>query len=275
MKRMTNCKKKMFALASAAMMMVGGLTGCGSNKDDWEYLKDKGTLVIGYTVFAPMNYQDEQGKLIGFDTELAEAVCAKLGLEPEFVEIDWENKLQELNSRKIDCAWNGLTMLEELEPYMDFSVPYSENYQTCVIRKSDAERFPDLQSMEDARIGVESGSAGEQVVKEQENLSKADCVGLTAQRNTLLELKAGTLDVAVLDGIMALSMVQEGTDFSDLMVVPGIRLSEELYAVGFRENSPETVEKVNQALKELVEDGTVARLADKYPTVLVCLEGVE
>ncbi|MBU3806377.1 MAG: transporter substrate-binding domain-containing protein, partial [Candidatus Fournierella pullistercoris] len=71
------------------------------------------------------------------------------------------------------------------------------------------------------------------------------------------------------------SMVQEGTDFSDLMVVPGIRLSEELYAVGFRENSPETVEKVNQALKELVEDGTVARLADKYPTVLVCLEGVE
>ncbi len=256
-------------LAMAGMMF----TGCGAAEaEDWEYIQQKGTLVIGYTIFDPMNYTDENGKLIGFDTELAEAVCEKLGVTPEFVEIDWANKVMELNSKKIDCAWNGMTILEELKENVDFSMPYSENYQTCVIRKADAEKYTTTAEMAGARIGVEAGSAGEAAVQDNADLSKGTVTSLTAQRNTLLELKAGTLDVAVIDGVMALASVGEGTDFDDLMVVPGIQLSKEEYGIGFRKNSPETVAKVNQALQELANEGKVAELAEKYPSVLVTLE---
>lgn len=260
-----------------AVLLVAIVTGllfssCGQKASDWEYIQQKGTLVIGYTVFEPMNYTDENGNLIGFDTELAKAVCEKLGVTPEFVEIDWENKVMELNSKRIDCAWNGMTILEELKSNIDFSVPYSENYQACVIRKEDADKYKTTADMTKARIGVEAGSAGETTVQQDENLSQAEVTSLTAQRNTLLELKAGTLDVAVLDGVMALASVGDGTDFSDLMIVPGIKLSKEEYGIGFRKDSPETVAKVNEALQELANDGTLQKLQEKYPSVMVTLK---
>lgn len=264
---------KWWQKAAVGLLSVGMLAGCGKQASDWDYIQQKGTLVIGYTIFEPMNYVDETGTLTGFDTELAQAVCAKLGVEPEFVEIDWENKLLELNSKKIDCAWNGMTILEELKDSIDFSVPYSENYQACVIRKADADLYKTVEDMENARIGVEAGSAGEATVKADAVLSKANCTSLTAQRNTLLELKAGTLDVAIIDGVMANSSVGEGTDYQDLMVVPGIELSKEEYGIGFRKNSPVTVEKVNQALQELANEGVIAQLAEKYPSVMVTLKG--
>lgn len=264
--------KQWIAAILSTVLMIVLLTGCGAKTTDWEYIEQKGTLVIGYTVFDPMNYQDENGKLVGFDTELAQAVCEKLGVTPEFVEIDWENKVMELNSKRIDCAWNGMTILEELKNNIDFSMPYSENYQACVIRKEDAEKYKTTADMVKARIGVEAGSAGETTVKEDENLSQGNITSLTAQRNTLLELKAGTLDVAVIDGVMALASVGEGSDFSDLMVVPGIELSKEEYGIGFRKNSPETVAKVNQALQELANEGKLQELQQKYPSVMVTLK---
>lgn len=264
--------KKWIAAALGAVMLTATLSGCGQDASDWDYIQKKGTLVIGYTVFEPMNYMDENGNLIGFDTELAEAVCDKLGVKPEFVEIDWDNKIMELNSKKIDCAWNGMTILDELKDSIDFSMPYSENYQACVIRKTDADKYKSTADMVSARIGVESGSAGETTVKQDENLSKANITSLTAQRNTLLELKAGTLDVAVIDGVMAKAMVGDNTDFSDLMVVPDLQLSKEEYGIGFRKNSPETVEKVNEALQELANEGKIQELAEKYPSVMVTLQ---
>ena len=80
---------------------------------DLAYILDKGTLVIGITQYAPMNYYDESGELIGFDTEFAEALCAELGVTPEFIVIDWDTKELELKSKKIDCIWNGLTIKED------------------------------------------------------------------------------------------------------------------------------------------------------------------
>ena len=80
---------------------------------DLAYIKDKGELTIGITLFAPMNYEDENQELIGFETEFAEAVCAKLGVDANFVEINWNSKEIELNSKNIDCIWNGMTITEE------------------------------------------------------------------------------------------------------------------------------------------------------------------
>ncbi len=99
---------------------------------DLAYIKDKGEMIIGITLFAPMNYEDDNQELIGFETEFAEAVCAKLGVEANFVEINWNSKEIELNSKNIDCIWNGMTITDERLENMSISVPYMENKQVMV-----------------------------------------------------------------------------------------------------------------------------------------------
>ena len=266
--------KKIVSFLAAAALAAGMLTGCGqTGESDWKYVQDKGTLKIGITLFDPMNYYDPQDpqKLIGFDTELAEAVCAKLGVTPEFVEIDWDQKTVELQSKSIDCIWNGMTILDDLKESLDFSVPYSGNMQVCVINKANASVYTTLESMATARFVAEAESAGDKSVEGSEALKGAQLTAVQAQRDTLLELKSGTADVAVIDAVMAYASVGEGTSYSDLMVVEGIELSKEEYGIGFRKGSDITA-KVNDALQQLANDGTVAALAEKYPSVLPLLE---
>ncbi len=198
-------------------------------------------------------------------------MCEKLGVTPEFVEIDWDQKVFELQSKNIDCIWNGMTIKDDLKENMDFSIPYSGNMQVCVINSANADVYTDLASMANAKIVVEAGSAGESSVEAEEALQNAQLTTLQAQRDTLLELKSGTADVAVIDAVMAYASVGEGTDYDDLMVVEGIELSKEEYGIGLRKGSDMT-EKINEALQELADDGTVAALAEKYPSVLVTLE---
>lgn len=264
--------KKLMSLVLAAAMGAVLFAGCGaSGQDDWQYVQDKGTLKIGITLYQPMNYKDESGNLTGFDTELAEAVCEKLGLTPEFVEIDWDQKVVELKSRSIDCIWNGMTITDELKEQITFSNPYSGNAQVCVINTANADTYQTLEDMAGAKVGAEAGSAGEAAVEADENLSQGGLVAMTAQRDTLLELKSGTIDVAVIDQVMAEASVGEGTSYDDLMIVDGIALSEEEYGIGLRKDS-QLADKVNEALQQLANEGVVAELAEKYPSVLVKLQ---
>ena len=266
--------KKVFAFAAAAAMAAGLLAGCGqTGESDLQYVQEKGTLKIGITLFDPMNYYDPEDpdKLIGFDTELAEAVCKKLGVTPEFVQIDWEQKVFELESKNIDCIWNGMTILDELKENIDFSTAYSGNMQVCVINTANKDVYTDLASMANAKFVAEAGSAGQSSVEGSEALQGAQLTTVQAQRDTLLELKSGTADVAVIDAVMAYASVGEGTDYADLMVVEGIELSKEEYGIGLRKGSDLT-EAINTALQELTDDGTVAALGEKYPSVLVTLQ---
>ena len=105
-------------------------------ESDLEYVKGKGKMTIGYTVYAPMNYTNDAGEFVGFDTEFAKAVCEKLGIEPEFVEINWDTKEVELEAKKIDCIWNGMTITDERLANMSISVPYMNNKQVMVARKA-------------------------------------------------------------------------------------------------------------------------------------------
>lgn len=268
MKRM----KRWLALSlSLVMVLLFAACGGGSADDDWAYIQENGTLKIGFTYFEPMNYLDENGDFVGFETEFATAVCEKLGLEPEFVEINWDSKTMELESKSIDCIWNGMTIKDDLKENMDFSMPYSGNMQVCVINSANADVYTDLASMANAKIVVEAGSAGQSSVEAEEALQNAEVTTLQAQRDTLLELKSGTADVAVIDAVMAYASVGEGTSYADLMVVDGIELSKEEYGIGLRKGSDMT-EKINEALQQLTDDGTVAALAEKYPSVLVTLE---
>lgn len=262
--------KKLWSVLAAMAMLLAVLTGCGKTGSDWESVQKASVLKIGITLYEPMNYKDENGKLIGFDTELAEAVCAKLGVTPEFVEIAWEQKVVELKGGNIDCVWNGMTVTDDLAQNMDFSNSYSGNMQVCVINKANESTYTSLADMAGAKIVAEAGSAGAKAVEANEELAGASLTTLSAQRDTLLELKSGTADVAVIDGVMANASVGEGTDFADLMIVPSIELTKEEYAVGLRKGSDLT-EKINTAFTELMQDGTVAEISEKYPSVLVTL----
>ncbi|MDP4133234.1 MAG: transporter substrate-binding domain-containing protein [Bacillota bacterium] len=272
--------KKLLALL-LSLTMVLAFAGCakkGASTDesakkegstaeakssDYDYIKSKGELVIGYTVYEPMNYKDKDGKLIGFDTEFAEAVCAKLGIKPKFVEINWDTKEVELNAKSIDCIWNGFTINADREKNLDFTKPYIENKQVVVIKKDNADKFKTAESLSSANLVAEKASAGETAIKDDQNLSKAKYVPVGKQTDALLEVKSGTADAAVLDYTLAFSMVGEGTDYADLMIVKGLDLSVEEYGIGFRTGS-DLVGKVNTTIDELKKDGTLKTIAAKY-----------
>ena len=233
-------------------------------ESDWAYIADKGTFVAGITLFEPMNYYDENGELTGFETEFTKAVCEKLGVEAKFQEIEWEQKELELNSKNIDAIWNGLTVTEERKENMAFSTPYIRNKQVVVIKAENADKYKDIESMAGASCAAESGSAGQSAIEANDVLSQNEFVGASAQKDVLLEVKSGTIEIGVIDYVMAKASVGDGTDYSDLMIVDSVELQPEEYAVGLRKDDSETLAKVNAAIDELVADGTLKALAEKY-----------
>lgn len=239
-----------------------GNSGTPAAESDLAYVKDNGTLKIGYTLFEPMNYLDENGELTGFETEFATAVCEKLGVEPEFVEINWDTKLLELESKNIDCIWNGMTITPELTEAISISDPYIKNYQVVVIRAADADKYTSTESLVGANLDAEGGSAGEKAVQSDEFLSQANYTSVLKQTDALLEVKSGAADAAVMDFVLADTLAGTG-DYSDLMVIPGLELSVEEYGIGFRQGSDITAE-VNKAMQELIDDGVLGELAVKY-----------
>ncbi len=229
--------------------------------DDWSYIQEKGELVIGITDWEPMNYYDEDGTLIGFDTEYAAAVCEKLGVTPNFVVINWDTKEVELAAKTIDCIWNGLTVTEERRENMEFTTSYIVNEQVVVIRADDADKYTDIASLSGAAIVAEIESAGESAVAA--DLTEASYTPVSTQADALLNVKARTAEAAVIDATMAEAMIGEGTDYADLIVVTTIDLMDEEYAIGFRLGST-AVAEVNSITAELLADGTLAAIAEKY-----------
>ncbi len=254
--------KKIAALLMTAVMALS-ISGCSSKKD-WEYIEEKGTLTVGITLFEPMNYYDENGELTGFETEFTKAVCEKLGVEPDFQEIDWNKKIVELKSKTIDVIWNGMTVKDEFKSEINFSTPYVRNKQVVVIKADNAEKYADLASMANASIAAETGSAGQTAIESNETLSSNKFVGCGAQKDVLLEVKSNTVDIGVIDYVMAKAMVGEGTDYADLMIVESVELAPEEYAIGIRLEDTELLAKINTAIDELVADGTLLALAEKY-----------
>ncbi len=250
-------RKLLSLLLVLAMLVLPSLAM--AEESDLHHVMGNGKLVIGYTVYAPMNYTDEAGNFTGFDTELAIAVCEILGLTPEFVEIVWATKETELAAKTIDCIWNGLTITEDRKANMEITVPYVENAQV-VVMKADA-AYENTESLIGKTVVAEAGSAGESTIKEDSNLAQAEYFAKDVQTSCLIEVKAGTADAAVLDLTLAKAMIGEGTDYADLVIVD--RLAVEDYGVAFRKGSDIAAE-VNKAFATLTENGFLAALADKY-----------
>ena len=247
----------------ASSAASGSAAASETAASDLDYIKEKGKLVIGYTVYEPMNYTDADGNFTGFDTELATAVCEKLGVEPEFVEINWDTKVVELDAKSIDCIWNGMTLTDDIMANTACTKAYAKNAQV-VVMKADAD-YSSTADLVGKTIVAEAGSAGESAISEDESLSQADYVSKSVQTDCLMEVAAGTADAAVLDLTLATAMIGEGTDYANLAIKD--ELNAEEYGVAFRKGS-DAADAVNAAFDELKADGTMQALADKYSLTL-------
>ena len=274
--------KKLISMALAAGMAVS-LAACGgaasssapaadsaaastteaAADSDLAYIQGKGKMTIGYTVYEPMNYTDADGNFTGFDTELATAVCEKLGVEPDFVEINWDTKIVELDAKSIDCIWNGMTLTDEIQANAACTKAYAKNAQV-VVMKSDAD-YSSTADLVGKTVVAEAGSAGEAAIEGDENLAQADYVSKSVQTDCLMEVAAGTADAAVLDLTLANAMIGEGTDYASLKIVD--ELNAEEYGVAFRKGS-DAAAAVDAVFDELKADGTMQALADKYDLAL-------
>ncbi len=248
--------KKLLAVLCAMMLMVS-LTNVYAEESDLAYVKEKGVLVVGVTDFAPMDYKDEAGEWIGFDADMAKAFAESLGVQVEFIEIDWDNKILELNGKTIDCVWNGMTLTNEVKSSMECSAAYANNAQVVVVPADKAEQYQTVESVAQLVFAVEAGSAGE---------AEIDALGyqknaVQSQAAALMEVTGMTSDAAVIDALMAAAMVGEGTGYASLTYT--CSLNSEEYGVGFRKGS-DLAQALNDFLKAAYADGTMMKTAETY-----------
>ena len=265
--------KKLVALVLAILMAAGMLGIAAAEESDWEYIQNKGVVVVGMTLFAPMNYY-EGDQFIGFDTELTTAVFNKLGVEVKFEEINWDSKEIELNSKNIDCIWNGMCITEERKENMSMTNAYLYNTQ-AIVAKADKIDALLAGGMKDVYVVAEQGSTGEGKltgdiaddetveVSAKEFFAEANYTAVDSMAKALMEVKAGTADIALVDSVCALAMVGEGTDYADMVVNLDNNFGLQEYGIAFRKGSDVT-EKVNEAIIELTKDGTIAEIAGRY-----------
>jgi len=187
--------KKLLAMVMCVCLAVM-FTACGKSKDqsDSEYVKEKGKLVIGITDYAPMDYEKTKGsgEWIGFDADMAKAFAKELGVEAEFVVIEWDNKIMELKGKSIDCVWNGMTITDEVKNGMEVSNAYCKNTQVVVVKKDAADKYKTVESVKDLKFAAEAGSAGEKALK----ALGYSVTAVGAQSDALMEVNAGTSNAA-------------------------------------------------------------------------------
>ena len=264
--------KKTLSVILAVIMALGCvlvLASCGGNKAeettaaDETTMADAKTVVVGYTIYEPMNYKDENGNLVGFDTELAEKVFANLGYTVIFQEIEWSSKYTDLDSNTIDCVWNGFTANTADDDgilradKVDFSYNYMENRQVIVVKADST--IATAEDLNGKFAVAESGSAGEAYAKGFEGVSFK---GFIKQTECLTEILSGTADFAVVDAQLAKAYVGNG-DYADLKIVEDLSSDVEYYAIGFKKGS-ELTANVNAQLEALAADGTIKALGEKY-----------
>lgn len=273
-------KKKIFAIMLTLMMTLS-LAACGGNDSasdsgsdskseasddsDMAYVKDKKTLVVGITDFDPMDYKDDSGEWIGFDADMAKAFAKSLGIEAEFVEIDWDNKIMELDGKTIDCVWNGMTLTDEVTSSMECSKAYCNNAQVVIVPADKADKYQDTDSIKELSFAAEAGSAGEKELAALE----IECTPVKTQADALMEVAAGTSDAAVIDSLMAAAMVGEGTGYDTLTYT--VSLNSEEYGVGFRKGS-DLAQALNDFFASSYADRSLLECAEKYGVQAAVIE---
>ncbi|MEG0764271.1 MAG: amino acid ABC transporter substrate-binding protein [Oscillospiraceae bacterium] len=256
--------KKLITLTLCAALAITSFTACGAKTYSTKVadIKKNGELIIGLDdTFAPMGFREANGELVGFDIDLANAVCEKLGVKATFKPIDWNAKEMELTSGNIDCIWNGMSINPERKEKMSLSKAYLNN-RIVIMTKKDI-KVSEKADLAKYNIGIQAGSAALDAIKADEVYSsvKDKIVEYPTYDEVILDMQAGRLDCMIIDevyggyknGKMGLPYVVSDVNFGD-----------DLYAVGFRKGDTELTEEVNKIMLELSANGKSADISNKW-----------
>lgn len=245
--------KRMLALVMAVVLCFGMMAFAGCGK--------KNVLKVGMTEYDPMNYKDDKGEWTGFDTEFAQKAAKDLGYDDvEFIIIDWDNKLNELESGAIDCIWNGMTITDKIKAGADVTDPYAKNAQVVVVNK-DLKATYTADTLKTLKIAVENGGAAAGILEEM-NISFTP---VKTQIDALTEVKSGASQACLIDITMANNMLVEGGNYANLVVAE--ELAEEEYGIAFKKGS-ELTAKMNEIIKNYKADGTLEAFGKKYDVAI-------
>lgn len=245
-------------------ILVFTLSGCGDEQKDnsWKEVQKKGEFVLGLDdSFPPMGFRDANGEITGFDIDLAKEVCSRLQINLRVQPISWDAKEQELNTKNIDCIWNGLTITKERKEAMLFSEPYMDNRQILVVRANTD--FTSLSDLADKKLGLQAGSSAMDALNSSTDFkeSLAEVVEFDDNMTALMDLEMGGLDAVLMDEIVARFYIQQK---NKSYIVLDEALAGEEYGIGFRKNDTELRDKVQATLEEMAADGTLAEISNKW-----------
>ncbi len=264
MKHWNRIRKGFAALLSVGMLLSLGACGGSSvqndEKNSLEKVKDSGKLILGLdATFEPMGYTDENDQIVGFDIDLAEEVCKRMGVELVKQPINWDTKEESLNAGNIDCIWNGMSVNPARAESMNLSEPYMTNKMVFVVpAKSEAKSMDDLKT---AKIGVQNGSTAQEILEASEIGSTITVQALATNVEALQQMDLELVDAVFMDSVVAEYKIT--ADAKDWLILPD-GLQEESYAIGFRKADQELRDEVQRILSEMKADGTVAKISTEW-----------
>ena len=247
------------------LLLLAGCAGGAKDEDTFDAMMEKGEIVVGLDdTFVPMGFRNPQGELVGFDVDLAREIFTRIGLTPKFQPIDWSLKESELNSGNIDVIFNGYTITDARKEKVNFSTPYMENTQIIITLASS-----DIKSKEDLKgkaVSVQKESSAYDAVSKDtdiyENLKNGELITFDSNLDLFLDLEAGRSDAIVLDEVFA-RYVLLSKNIEDYRILED-NFGEEEYGIGFRKSDVTLLEKTNETLAELIEDGTFDEIKKVY-----------
>ncbi len=234
---------------------------------DWAKIEKSGQLVIGVDdSFVPMGFRDENDKLVGFDIDLAKAVCKELGVKAKFQSIDWSMKETELENGTIDVIWNGYTMTDERAKQVAFSNPYLKNDQVVVtLKKYSISSYEDLSGK---AFGAQEGSSGVDALESKpkillDKIKDGEPVLYPTFTEAFLDLNSGRIEGLIIDSVFAEYYISHEKDKADYVIIPS-EFTQEDYGVGVRKDDSKTLEKINGALKTVYDNGTTKKISEEW-----------
>ena len=262
--------KKIVSIVLVLMMAMSLFAACGGGAEpeaedtSLAAIQEKGVLILGLDdAFPPMGFRDDNEEIIGFDIDVAKAVCEILGVELQTQPIDWSTKEVELNAGNIDCIWNGMSWTQERSESMSLSMSYLPNSLTLVVMNDSG--ISGMADMAGKTLAVQSGSSAEEVLNSEDGAELAGMVGSVVTFGdylvALLDLESGASDAVLIDSVVANYLIAQN---GKQMTVLDDYLYEETFAVGFRKTDVALTDAVNAALSQLKADGTLGEIATEW-----------